>query len=168
MCREANSVQRMHSRSALRILRPNATPLTSISRIHASSFVLTASSPLCQGRWGLGETTPRWFLKIIPTPDIRNMKLNDEICPTLQAKSNGGHSLNYTPPVIQPVYIDRAAFNQKNALYDPQFVENMATTLVAKGPGALCHENVPVAYSVGNGQLNQTGGTHRKAIGYHA
>lgn len=104
-----------------------------------------------------GNNTPMVLEDHSYAADIRNMKLNDEICPTLQAKSNGGYSLNYTPPVIQPIYIDRAAFNQgKNAQYDPQFVENMATTLVAKGPGALCHENVPVAYSVGNGQLNQT------------
>ena len=104
-----------------------------------------------------GNNTPMILEDHSYAADIRNMSLNDELCSTLQAKSNGGHSLNYTPPVIQPVYIDRAAFNQgKNALYDPQFVEDMATTLVAKGPGALCHENVPVAYSVGNGQLNQT------------
>ena len=44
-----------------------------------------------------------------------------------------------------PIAIDRAFFNQgKNALYDPRVYEDGTTsTLVAKGPGAVCHPSPP-------------------------
>lgn len=34
------------------------------------------------------------------TLDCRNMVLNNEVSGTLQAKTNGGHSLNYINPVV--------------------------------------------------------------------
>lgn len=41
--------------------------------------------------------------------DCRNDKPNVEVSPTIQAKENGGISLNYTPPVFQPIPINDKA-----------------------------------------------------------
>lgn len=68
--------------------------------------------------------------------DCRNFTVNDEISGTLQAKNNGGHSDNYINPVVYG--IDRAAYNQgQNAQFNISVKEELAQTVLAKGPGAV-------------------------------
>ena len=59
---------------------------------------------------------------------------------TLQAKDNGGYSLNYQNPVLMPIYaIDRAAYNQgKNARFDISIkADDVIQTVVAKEPNEV-------------------------------
>lgn len=62
---------------------------------------------------------------------------------------------NRFPAVLQPVIIDRAAFNQgENALYDPKVeVGETMSALVARGPHAVAVP-VPIAFQPGNLCMN--------------
>ena len=68
--------------------------------------------------------------------DCRNHKMN-EVSATLQAKNNGGQSLNYINPVVYA--LDRTAYNQgQNAQFDISISDDdTAQTVLAKGPGAV-------------------------------
>ena len=63
-----------------------------------------------------------------------------QIAPTLTANNAGGQRMpdkdNFN--VVITYGLDRASFNQgKNAQYDFQIQEELAQTIVAKGPGAV-------------------------------
>lgn len=75
---------------------------------------------------------------VVYSVDCRNMRLNEEISGTLQAKENGGYSLNYQNPIV---YDARGNGDGK-----------IVPTLTGD------HENRITGYTalaVGNGQLNQ-------------
>lgn len=83
--------------------------------------------------------------------DCRNAKEN-AISGTLQAKPNGGHSLNYLNPVVYP--IDQHQQDARFRLCDEATAPTLSTNMGTGG------NNTPMllegcAYSVGNGQLNQ-------------
>lgn len=69
--------------------------------------------------------------------DCRNGTLTGQITHTIQAKPNGGRSLNCTPCVI---CLDRASFNQEtNAKYNISIADDgIMQTIIAKGPNAVC------------------------------
>ena len=82
---------------------------------------------------------------VVYTADCRNGALNEELSGTLQAKPNGGFSLNYINPVVYPGVGITSKQNQSN----PQ-------------PGDACctldtdsRKYLVSAVCIGNGQLNQ-------------
>lgn len=90
-------------------------------------------------RMGTGGGNVPFVMIPVYSIDCRNFVIGDKSA-TLQAKDNGGYSLNYQNPVLMPIYaIDRAAYNQgKNARFDISIkADDVIQTVVAKGPNAV-------------------------------
>lgn len=71
------------------------------------SRIKVDESGSCQtltGRMGTGGGNVPLIMEPIATLDCRNMTVNDDLSGTLQAKGNGGHSLNYQNPILLPVF----------------------------------------------------------------
>ena len=90
-------------------------------------------------RMGTGGGNVPFVMIPVYSIDCRNFVIGDKSA-TLQAKDNGGYSLNYQNPVLMPIYAtDRAAYNQgKNARFDISIkADDVIQTVVAKGPNAV-------------------------------
>ena len=84
--------------------------------------------------------------------DCRNMKANSELSGTLQAKENGGHSLNYQNPVVYGICA-KDSNSMKSANPHSGFYEAKTTrTLDANGGNPTCNQGgMAVVALEGNG-----------------
>lgn len=90
----------------------------------------------CNGKGWREDTVDR--PAVVYSADCRNMRLNEEISGTLQAKENGGYSLNYQNPVVYDA--------RGNG--DGQIVPTLTGD-------HECRVTDYTALVIGNGQLNQ-------------
>lgn len=104
-----------------------------------------------------------------PAPDCRNLRLTEEISGTLQAKENGGYSLNYQNPVVyqnpkRGEYVESEIGSTLLAHLAVEPRDIVAYDARWNGDGEIVptltrdHESRVTDYTalvVGNGQLNQ-------------
>jgi len=86
------------------------------------------------------------------TLDCRNLTVNEELSGTLQAKNNGGHSLNFTNPVAYGI-CSKDSNAMKSANPDSGFYEaDTSRTLDANGGNPSCNQGgMAVVALEGNG-----------------
>ena len=95
------------------------------------------------GKGALIQTEPL----CIEMTSTKNTIVKNGICPTLTARmGTGGNQVN---AIVEPVVaLDRASYNQgQNAQFDFDCNDGgIASTIVAKGPGAVCYDTIGAFY----------------------
>lgn len=106
---------------------------------------------------------------VVYAADCRNLRLNEEVSGTLQAKENGGYSLNYQNPVVyqnpkRGEYVESEIWSTLLAHLAVEPRDIVAYDARGNGDGEIVptltgdHESRVTDYTalvVGNGQLNQ-------------